>query len=74
MDKVGLSKPNEAIWLGFGRIAEQYGLNELALALYQRVSDTPPSPPGSDFNLAQIREKIIHSEVNPTVSTAQRSN
>jgi tetratricopeptide (TPR) repeat protein len=74
MDVGGLSEPNEAVWLGFGRIAEQYGLNDLALSLYQRVNQAPPSFPSSNFSLAQMREKMIRSGTGQTVSTTAGNN
>ena len=66
---VRVDQPNDAIWFGFGRIAEQYGLNDVALSFYQKVGDTPPSRPGSPFNLAQLREKLIRSTASPVTTS-----
>lgn len=60
MDSGGLGEPNEAIWFGFGRIAEDYGLPAVALSLYQRVGKTPEADfPTSTYSLARTREKLI---------------
>src|SRR5271165_2003768 len=61
MDAQGLDEPNDAVWLVLGRIAEQYGLTNLALSLYQRVDDTPYSVPSSNFGLAQLWEKTVYT-------------
>ena len=62
MDSVGMDEPNEPIWYGFGRIAEDYGLQAVALSLYQRVGKTEEADlPSSTYNLARLREEMIQS-------------
>jgi tetratricopeptide (TPR) repeat protein len=65
MNARGLDLPNEEIWYGFGRIAEAYGLPDVALALYQRVGKTDDwDLPPSTYNLARSREKGLQSRVS----------
>jgi len=68
MDLEGLEQPDEAIWLGFGLIAEQYGLNDVALSLYQRVQAVLDPTPGSTYNLAVLREKRMRSTATTTTA------
>jgi transglutaminase-like putative cysteine protease/tetratricopeptide (TPR) repeat protein len=62
MDKAGLDEPNDAYWYAFGRIAEQYGENEVARADYERVKKPKYdiSLPGSSYRLAQNRLKAMN--------------
>jgi tetratricopeptide (TPR) repeat protein len=57
MDSAGLNEPNEACWYVFGRLAEQYGLNDVARDYYKKV--TRPGGerglPVSTYALAQRR-------------------
>jgi predicted Zn-dependent protease/transglutaminase-like putative cysteine protease len=61
MDLQSLDQPNSYLWYVFGRIAEQYGERDIALADYAKVS----SPKGffvdeaSTFRLAQNRMQIL---------------
>jgi len=67
MDSGGLDEPNEPIWYGFGRIAEDYGLPAVALSLYQRVGKTPDADfPTSTYKLARMREKLLLAGTKPT--------
>jgi len=67
MDSGGFDEPNEPIWYGFGRIAEDYGLPAVALSLYQRVGKTTEADlPTSTYNLARMREKLLLSATRPT--------
>jgi tetratricopeptide (TPR) repeat protein len=62
MSAAGMHEPDESIWFGFGRIAEQYGLYDAATALYRRVSDQEKAfmdGPASTYNLARRREAVI---------------
>lgn len=70
MDLQGIEQPDEAIWFGFGLIAEQYGLKDVALSLYRRVEVVPDPTPGSIYNLALMREKLIHSSATTASATA----
>jgi tetratricopeptide (TPR) repeat protein len=61
MDLLYLTEPNPDYWYAFGRIAEQYGENEVARADYARV--TKPKQafmiPDSSYLLAQDRMKLL---------------
>lgn len=72
MDLQGIEQPDEAIWFGFGLIAEQYGLNDVALSLYRRVEAVPASMPGSTYNLALMRERLIHSSATTASASAAK--
>lgn len=57
MDLLALDEPDGNYWYAFGRIAEQYGLKEAAIADYRRV-EKPKNTlmiPGSSYLLAQRR-------------------
>ncbi|HEV3076444.1 MAG TPA: hypothetical protein VHB47_18620, partial [Thermoanaerobaculia bacterium] len=47
--------PDEADWYVFGRMAEQYGLPEVARGLYARVEKPTGGEAFSTFQLAQAR-------------------
>ena len=53
MDDGHLEQPNSAIWLGFGLIAEQYGVIEAARKMFVRVEKAPIEYPASSYALAQ---------------------
>jgi tetratricopeptide (TPR) repeat protein len=57
-----LEEPNGAIWYGFGRIYEQYGLYDAAANAYKRV-ERPDGviDPTDSFMLAQSRLKALHA-------------
>jgi tetratricopeptide (TPR) repeat protein len=57
MDQLNLEEPDPNYWYAFGRIAEQYGENEVATADYEQVKKPgkPVQVPGSSYRLAQIR-------------------
>ena len=61
MDSANLDDPESSFWYAFGRVAEQAGERDLALADYARV--TIPKNlldlPGSSYQLAQIRLKAL---------------
>jgi tetratricopeptide (TPR) repeat protein len=64
MDALNLDEPDEDYWYAFGRIAEQYGEREVALANYARV--TKPKKEiqieDSTYQLAQIRLRILRAD------------
>jgi len=63
MDAAGMSQPNEPVWYGFARVAEDYGLTEVALTLYQRVGKTKNDDvPTSTYNLARHREQLLRAD------------
>jgi tetratricopeptide (TPR) repeat protein len=57
MDQLNLEEPDPNYWYAFGRIAEQYGENEVAAADYNRVKKpgNPTLLAGSSYRLAQNR-------------------
>ncbi|MGD0129951.1 MAG: DUF3857 domain-containing protein [Terriglobia bacterium] len=65
MDLAGLDEPSSIYWLALGLVAEQYGLREIALSDYAKVT----RPPGemtlrdSSYRLAQTRSKALRGGV-----------
>jgi hypothetical protein len=57
MDQLNLDQPDSSYWYALGRIAEQYGENEVATADYSQVTkpNKPIQIPGSSYRLAQNR-------------------
>jgi DNA-binding SARP family transcriptional activator len=64
MDLLDLDQPDENYWYAFGRIAEQYGERDVALADYARVTKPKRTVEilDSSYQLAQIRLKSLRSE------------
>ena len=64
MDSLNLDEPNDDYWYAFGRIAEQYGEREVAVADYKHV--TKPEQafqiPTSPYHLAQLRLEALQKE------------
>jgi len=64
MDSLNLDEPDGNYWYAFGRIAEQYGERDAAIANYMRV----PKPKyaietvDSSYRLAQLRLQAVHSQ------------
>ena len=61
MDELNLDEPNDDYWYALGRIAEQYGEREIAVADYRKL-EKPKEPlavPTSSYRLAQMRLKAI---------------
>jgi len=61
MDSANFDDPDSSFWYAFGRVAEQAGERDLALADYARVT-IPKNPlefPGSSYQSAQIRLKVL---------------
>jgi tetratricopeptide (TPR) repeat protein len=53
-----LGEPNEALWYGYGRLAELYGQADAAIGMYQRIErpeDVQTIDAFSTYNLAQHR-------------------
>ncbi|HTQ63112.1 MAG TPA: DUF3857 domain-containing protein [Candidatus Solibacter sp.] len=57
MDQLALDEPDPNYWYAFGRVAEQYGENEVARADYKQVKKPEKAlqVPGSSYRLAQMR-------------------
>ncbi|MBZ5598777.1 MAG: DUF3857 domain-containing protein [Acidobacteriia bacterium] len=64
MDVLNLDEPDENYWYAFGRIAEQYGERDAALANYARVTKpkTAVEIPDSTYYLAQVRIQALRGE------------
>jgi transglutaminase-like putative cysteine protease/tetratricopeptide (TPR) repeat protein len=71
MDRENLDEPDPDYWFAFGRIAEQYGEAQTAIADYQRVTKPKRALqiPGSSYLLAQNRLKILQSQ-SPSMQVA----
>ena len=61
MDDWDLIEPNDQVWYVLGRIAEQYGERDIAIADYRRLDkpEDPISLPMSTWRLAQTRLKAM---------------
>ncbi len=61
-----LDEPNDAVWLGLGRIYEQYGEYEAARSVYNRVKNTDKQKrvtPMSNYALMLERMKFVEAEL-----------
>lgn len=65
MELGDLDEPNEAIWFGFGRIAEHYGEYEGARKAYERVEKPEDESvlPVSTYTLAASRLRVIYAQL-----------
>ncbi len=64
MDGFDLDEPDDGFWYAFGRIAEQYGERDVAIADYSRVSKPKQAYeiPISPYRLAQIRLEAMRGD------------
>ena len=64
MDNSNLDEPDDDYWYAFGRIAEQYGEREVAVADYRKLSKPKQilAIPTSSYTLAQIRLKALGAD------------
>ena len=64
MDELNLDAPDDDYWYAFGRIAEQYGEREVAIADYKKLTlpKEKLSIPTSSYRLAQTRLKVLGAE------------
>jgi transglutaminase-like putative cysteine protease/tetratricopeptide (TPR) repeat protein len=53
MDAAHLSEPNPPLWVGYGLVAEDYGISDAALRMYGRAAKMKVEQPGSTYSLAQ---------------------
>jgi tetratricopeptide (TPR) repeat protein len=73
MDSAGYEEPDSAIWLGFGSIAEQYGLPDTALADYRRVQKPEGFMyPSSNYQLAHRNMQHLAGSQSQTTIAAKR--
>jgi len=68
MDLLDLDEPDSNYWYAFGRIAEEYGEREFAIADYNRVTkpEKPYEIPDSSYQLAQMRLEALHASSSAT--------
>jgi len=61
MDDLNLDEPNDDFWYAFGRIAEQYGERDIAIADYRKLQKPKFALeiPTSSYTLAQMRLKAL---------------
>src|SRR5262249_53467679 len=74
MEVEDLEEPRSEFWYAFGRIAEQYGLQETALADYARVTkpNEATKMPDSSYHLAAVRmQKMSGNGGQPTAMAAK---
>jgi tetratricopeptide (TPR) repeat protein len=71
MDDLNLDEPNDDYWYAFGRIAEQYGERDIAIADYRRIQKPSQvlSIPTSSYELAQMRLKALGADKPAAVMT-----
>ncbi len=64
MDDMNLDEPNDDYWYAFGRIAEQYGEREIAIADYRKLEKPKEilAIPTSSYRLAQMRLKALNAD------------
>jgi len=62
----GLDEPDSAVWYGLGRLAEQYGEYDAALAAYNRITieDEEQGLPISTWELGQKRIRALKEAVS----------
>jgi tetratricopeptide (TPR) repeat protein/transglutaminase-like putative cysteine protease len=77
MEAGHLPEPNDAIWFGLGRIADEYGEQQAALSAYNRVKrpKRPELESNSTWSLAQerIRTLLQDEEKGPKLSATSNS-
>ena len=61
MDELNLDEPNDDYWYALGRIAEQYGERDVAIADYRKLEKPKleMTIPTSSYQLAQNRLKVL---------------
>jgi len=64
MDELRLDEPNDDYWYAFGRIAEQYGERQIAIADYRKLKKPKEiwNIPDSSYQLAQMRLKVLGAD------------
>jgi hypothetical protein len=64
MDDMNLDEPDDAYWYAFGRIAEQYGERDIAIADYRKLEKPKHllAIPTSTYRLAQMRLKALGAD------------
>jgi len=64
MDEMDQDEPDDDYWYAFGRIAEQYGERDIAIADYRKLEKPKRARyiPSSTYRLAQMRLKILGAD------------
>jgi len=63
MKTAELVEPNSEVWFGFGSLYEQYGVNDAAIAAYEKVEKPDGRiSPSDTYMLAQIRLKALKAQ------------
>jgi tetratricopeptide (TPR) repeat protein len=73
MDQLNLDEPNDDYWYAFGRIAEQYGERDIAIADYRKLQKPKQllSIPSSSWELAQMRLKALNAGEAPSQTASK---
>ena len=76
MDELNLDEPNDDYWYAFGRIAEQYGERDIAIADYRKLKKPAQvlAIPSSSYELAQMRLKALKADAPPPSQTASKGS
>jgi hypothetical protein len=64
-----MEEPDSEVWFGFAKIAEQYGENQAARAMYSRVEKPKMEYPGTSYSMAQRRLEALKT-ADSTVKNA----
>jgi tetratricopeptide (TPR) repeat protein len=76
MDELNLDEPNDDYWYALGRIAEQYGERDIAIADYRKLQKPMHllEIPTSSYELAQMRLKALDADKQggPIVQAANK--
>jgi transglutaminase-like putative cysteine protease/tetratricopeptide (TPR) repeat protein len=71
MDAGSLEEPNSAVWLGFGLIAEQYGVLDAAESMFGRVEKDKVESPASNFSIAESHLEALHNAAKLSATSAR---
>ncbi|HKE30829.1 MAG TPA: hypothetical protein VKD65_03825, partial [Candidatus Angelobacter sp.] len=71
MDTANLVEPNSEVWFGFAEIAEQYGENDAARAMYAKVDKPKAFHPVATYNLAQQRLAALQNGATSAKAAGQ---
>ncbi len=76
MDELNLDEPNDDYWYAFGRIAEQYGERDIAIADYRKLQKPTQvlAIPSSSYELAQKRLKVLKADAPSLNQTASKGS
>jgi len=69
MEAQHIEEPNSEIWFGFALIAEQYGVNDAAVKMFERVEKPKTGFPGDTYSLAQQHLRNLKRTVQEAPAT-----